>query len=60
VTGGRIKLHNKERTILDVQITENDIGKACSTHVIDEKCLKNFVLETRREETAWKYVVLMD
>jgi hypothetical protein len=33
---------------------EDKVGKACSMHRRDEKCIQNFNQETRREETNWK------
>jgi hypothetical protein len=36
---GTDKLHNKECTLIDVQITDNNIGKSCSTRVMDKKFL---------------------
>jgi hypothetical protein len=36
------------------EVKEDKIGRACSMHDKDEKCIQNFGWETLREETAWK------
>jgi hypothetical protein len=33
---------------------EDKMGRACSKHMKDKKCIENFGWKTSREETIWK------
>jgi hypothetical protein len=35
-------------------INQNEIGGACGTHEIQEKCAQGFGGNTKRKETVWK------
>jgi hypothetical protein len=55
VTGGGRKLHNEELHNLyssDDQVKEGEMGRACSTNIGEEECIKDIGGNSRRKETT--------
>jgi hypothetical protein len=44
--------HASPNIIKNDQIKKNEMGRACSTHGRDEKCIKYFGWKTGRKETT--------
>jgi hypothetical protein len=53
VIGDWRKFRNQELNNSSIR-NEDEVGRACSTHEIDEKCIQNFGPESGMEETALK------
>jgi hypothetical protein len=61
VSGRRTKVHNEELHILlfnqyyyNDHIMEDGMGRTCSTHGKDEKCVYRYARKTLKVEKTWK------